>query len=184
MTKTRTLALAAGTLALLIGAGTAAASISGPDATTTSPTAASTTSSTSSTSSTEATDTTDTAMPSTTEDRPTTGTAPAPPQPLSAEDAKQIALHQVGGGQVVGVEQELEHGRVEWKIRIAQNGATIDVRVDATTGSVIRIDAGRRGTQTPRTQESGDDHGGDRGHGGSGRGGHDDGPGHDADDDH
>jgi len=166
MTKARTVALAAGTLVLLIGAGTAAATSSGSGGRRADDTAATATS----------------PSTSTTEDRPT-GTAPAQPPQLSADDAKQIALNRVGGGQVGQVEQEVEHGQVQWKVRITRNGTTYDVRVDAGTGTVTRVDTGQRGDQatptssrTTPSQQPGDDRGRGRGT--------DDGPGHDAGDDH
>jgi hypothetical protein len=45
------------------------------------------------------------------------------------------------GGVVHEIEREVEHGRLEWKVEItARDGRTYDVRVDAVTGDVTRID--------------------------------------------
>ena len=65
------------------------------------------------------------------------------------------------GGTVHEVERELEHGRVEWKVEITGgDGNTYDVRVDAETGEITRIDADGR-------DDSGrDDDGGSGHHGG------------------
>jgi uncharacterized membrane protein YgcG len=115
---------------------------------------------------------------------PTTSGSAAPPAPaaLSADEATAIALAWVGGGRVVRVEHEFEHGRFEWKVRLVHAGQEWDVRVDAATGAVTRTehrdgdDDGRRGRHgddrhhDDRDRHDGDhddDHDGDR----SGRGG-------------
>jgi uncharacterized membrane protein YkoI len=111
---------------------------------------------------------------------------------LSPDDAARIANERVPGA-VVEIEQEFEHGRVEWKVEIAgTDGVRYDVRVDAETGSITRVDTdGRptddrptdhRATGTPATSATDDhgydDHGGDR-HGDDDRGGDDNPGGHD-----
>jgi Peptidase propeptide and YPEB domain len=70
--------------------------------------------------------------------------APADPIAVSSQEAIRIALAHVGGGTVAEVERELEHGRLEWKIRILNAGQRFDVRVDAGTGAVTRVDADSR----------------------------------------
>lgn len=59
---------------------------------------------------------------------------------LPADDARRIAVDLVQGT-VDEVEREVEHGRTEWKVEvIAADGHTYDVRVDAETGAVTRVD--------------------------------------------
>jgi hypothetical protein len=101
---------------------------------------------------------------------------PAPvagdPAGLSADDAGRRAVAHLGGGTAVKVESEVEHGRQEWKVDVARAGRTDRVRLDALTGTVTRVDA------RASSGRGSDD-------GGRGRGrGSDDGPGHDAFDDH
>jgi hypothetical protein len=79
------------------------------------------------------------------------------------------------GGTVHEIEREVEHGRLEWKVELtARDGITYDVRVDAATGDVTRIDQddkdggrdddGRHGDDDDddRYDDRYDDHGGDR----------------------
>lgn len=59
---------------------------------------------------------------------------------LTAEEAANIVQEQYGGS-VREVEHEVEHGRQEWKVEIAAaDGKTYDVRVDARSGDVTRVD--------------------------------------------
>ncbi|GAA5023023.1 hypothetical protein GCM10023317_67530 [Actinopolymorpha pittospori] len=111
-----------------------------------------------------------------------------PTAAISAEQAGRIAVTRVGGGHVTGVERELEHGRLEWKVRVVDGARRADVRVDARTGAVTRLDDDSRdGGRDDRGEDDhgdarhdrGDDHGGDRRGGDDGhRGGHDDPAGH------
>lgn len=120
-------AIAAGALAL--SAGTAFA-LTGDDGATTTPGAAATTTSFTTTSS-------------------DASSTPAPAGgTLSADDAVNAVQGQYGGT-VHEVEQEWEHGRLEWEVEItAADGITYEVRVDAQTGAVTRVD------------QDDDDHGG------------------------
>jgi uncharacterized membrane protein YkoI len=120
---------------------------------------------------------------------------------LSAEDASRIATERVGGT-VRETELELEHGRIEWKVDITgADGVRYDVRIDAETGAVTRIDADDRGggredcgvgdrSADDRGVAPGvDDHGGrdgglDDNPGGHDRGGDDHGGRHRGGDDH
>ncbi len=79
----------------------------------------------------------------TTESSPTSGpTSTVPVDPLISQDeAIRIAQERVGGGDVTEVETELEHGRPEWKIELHVNGVEHDVRVDAQTGDITRVDS-------------------------------------------
>ncbi len=132
------------------------------------------TSSTSSTS--ESTSSTDDSPSTTFDPSPTSTTDPThtgTPNPTAAaagigvEEAGRIALTRVGGGHVTGVEQEVEHGRLEWKIRVNHAGMSWDVRIDALTGAITRFRSDDRG---------GDGRGGrdDDDNSGHGRGGDDD----------
>jgi hypothetical protein len=100
---------------------------------------------------------------STPEDTPT---ASAPVQQPSTMDVRRIALDRVGGGQVTGVEQELEHGRTEWKVRVLHDNQSYDVRVDASTGTITRFET----NDDNGGDNHGDNHGGRHG-GGDDRGG-------------
>jgi uncharacterized membrane protein YkoI len=103
---------------------------------------------------------TPTAEPSST---PTEKSTSVPAGSLSAEDASRIVVERVGGT-VHEVEREVEYGRVEWKVEVtARDGNTYDIRVDAETGAVTRVDQDTR---------AGDDH--QRGRDDHGRGGEDD----------
>jgi uncharacterized membrane protein YkoI len=118
---------------------------------------------------------------------PTTSAAPTDDR-IPVERAREIAVAAVGGGEVTGVESELEHGRLQWKVDVTSGGTGHDVRIDATTGEVV----GRAGSATapgtpsapaPRVEDRpghdvGDDKGGDRVRAG------DDGARHDVGDDH
>jgi uncharacterized membrane protein YkoI len=80
---------------------------------------------------------------------------------LSRDEAAAIALAHVGSGRVTKIEQEVEHGRMEWKVEIVDRTREHDVRVDATTGAITRVDAGDdRGSDN---RGSDDRHGDDRG---------------------
>jgi hypothetical protein len=73
---------------------------------------------------------------------------------LSADDAAGIALARYGGT-VREVEREMEHGRMEWKVEVtAADGTEYDVRLDARTGAVTRVD------QDDHGRHGDDDHGG------------------------
>ena len=86
------------------------------------------------------------------------------------------------GGTVHEIEREVEHGRLEWKVEItARDGITYDVRVDAATGDVTRID---QDDKDSGKDDDRDDDGDDRGrHGGDDDGDRYDDHGGDRDDD-
>lgn len=121
---------------------------------------------------------------------------------LSAGDAADLVRKRLGGGVVHEVEAEYEHGRAEWEVEITKAGVRYDIRIDANTGVVTRIevdsrrgddrlgddrvgddrvgdDHGRHGDDDPPGDDHGGDHGGDD-HSGHGGGGDDD----DSGDDH
>lgn len=90
--------------------------------------------------------TTGSSTPSTESSPTSTGTnsppSTVPVDPvISRDEAIRIAQERVGGGDVTEVETELEHGRPEWKIELHVNGVEHDVRVDAQTGDITRVDS-------------------------------------------
>jgi hypothetical protein len=128
-------AIAVGALAITTGTAFALSSNDGPTSG-----AASVTSSL-----TESTNTSTTSgSPTSTSDSPTNTAAPGAGS-LSAADAGRIAQERLGGT-VRGVEREVEHGRLEWKVAItARDGNSYDVRIDAQSGAITRIDQNSRG---------------------------------------
>ncbi|MFE9202028.1 PepSY domain-containing protein [Micromonospora sp. NPDC007230] len=94
---------------------------------------------------------------------------------VSGKRAGEIALARLGGGRIVEIEAELEHGRRVWSVKVAKDGTTYEVKVDRGDGTVVEIeqrraDDGRRGDDRTaarsgsddRNHDVGDDHGGDR----------------------
>lgn len=58
---------------------------------------------------------------------------------ISMEEASKIALNKVNGT-ITEVEKEMEHGRLEYKFEIHSNRGEADVRIDAETGKVTRVE--------------------------------------------
>ncbi|MEV6850533.1 PepSY domain-containing protein [Actinoplanes sp. NPDC051411] len=56
---------------------------------------------------------------------------------VSATDAEGLALAATGGGRVIRVEAETEHGVAVWSVRIVVNGVRYDLDVDRGTGEVL-----------------------------------------------
>jgi hypothetical protein len=77
---------------------------------------------------------TTTAAPTTTSSPSSSATA------VPVEEARTIAVAEVGGGEVTKVETEVEHGRLEWKVEVVRDGVAHDVRVDAESGAITRHD--------------------------------------------
>ncbi|MFE5209981.1 PepSY domain-containing protein [Streptomyces sp. NPDC056600] len=116
---------------------------------------------------------------------------------VTRERAVALARADVGGGRVLEVEQEAEHGRAVWSVRILRDGMRYRVDVDRATGLITRTEGPRASDDGGGRKASADDHGRDDDraddHGGDddrtdddgGRhGGRDDGDDHDVDDDH
>jgi uncharacterized membrane protein YkoI len=61
------------------------------------------------------------------------------PSALSLEEAAKIATNEVNGN-ITEVEQEMEHGRLEYKFEIQSDQGEVDVRVDAETGKITRVE--------------------------------------------
>lgn len=82
---------------------------------------------------------------------------------LTAKDAARIAQARYGGT-VHEIESEVEHGKPEWKVEItAADGVTYDVRIDAVTGDLTRVDRDddRRGGGDDDRDDDHGRHGGD-----------------------
>lgn len=63
---------------------------------------------------------------------------------LSRDRAVEIALDRTGGGNVDEVENEVEHGRAAWKVRVVKDGIRYSVYIDKADGAIIRFrDEGR-----------------------------------------
>jgi uncharacterized membrane protein YkoI len=77
---------------------------------------------------------------------------------ISRDEAVRIAQERVGGGDVTEVETELEHGRPEWKIELHVNGVEHDVRVDAQTGDITRVDSDNDDDNDDDHDDRDDDH--------------------------
>ncbi|WP_252311260.1 PepSY domain-containing protein [Sinobaca sp. H24] len=55
------------------------------------------------------------------------------------DDAKSIALEEVGGGSVTDIELDEDDGRVLYEMEIESSQGEVDVDVDARTGEIIVI---------------------------------------------
>ncbi|MEW9050206.1 MAG: PepSY domain-containing protein [Neobacillus sp.] len=58
---------------------------------------------------------------------------------LTLEEASKIATNTVSGS-ITEVEREMEHGRLEYKFEIESKNGQMEVRIDAQTGEVTRIE--------------------------------------------
>lgn len=58
---------------------------------------------------------------------------------LSIEEAAKIATNEVNG-KITEIEKEMEHGRLEYKFEIQSDQGEADVRVDAETGKITRVE--------------------------------------------
>ncbi|WP_026566207.1 PepSY domain-containing protein [Bacillus sp. UNC41MFS5] len=74
-------------------------------------------------------------------------TAATNPNFITAEKAREIAISEVNGT-VVEIEQELEHGRMEYKVELNTSTGEAEVRIDAESGKVVRVE---------RDDDNGDD---------------------------
>ncbi|MFG2110914.1 PepSY domain-containing protein [Micromonospora chersina] len=97
------------------------------------------------------------------------GAAPDTPGPNGAVDRRQagtVALTRLGGGRIVEVEAETEHGRPVWSVKVARDGLTWEVKVDRADGAVVEVErraaGARHAADGRRGDDRYDDHGGDR----------------------
>jgi uncharacterized membrane protein YkoI len=58
---------------------------------------------------------------------------------ITAKKAAEIAISEVNGT-VEEIEQELEHGRMEYKVELNTSTGEAEVRIDAETGKVVRVE--------------------------------------------
>ncbi|WP_204940639.1 PepSY domain-containing protein [Micromonospora luteifusca] len=70
---------------------------------------------------------------------PSAGTAPAG-SAVDERRAGEIALAKAGGGQIVEVEAEQEHGRPVWSVEIVAGDTEHEVDVDRDNGSVVKAE--------------------------------------------
>ncbi|MFF7926609.1 PepSY domain-containing protein [Streptomyces mirabilis] len=112
-----------------------------------------------------------------------TATPTAPPTTpntlVSSSRAAEIAVGHVGGGQVIEVEPEVEHGRTAWSVRILKNGSRHKVYVDRSNGRIMRAEQESAGDGHHRDDRGGatddrhdDHHGGSDDNGGDTHGRH------------
>ncbi|SCF33877.1 Peptidase propeptide and YPEB domain-containing protein [Micromonospora viridifaciens] len=72
---------------------------------------------------------------------------------VSRMRAGEIALAKAGGGRIVEIEAETEHGRPVWSVKVTKGATRYEVKVDRDDGAVVETE-----------RERADDHGGDRLH--------------------
>ncbi|MFC0508303.1 PepSY domain-containing protein [Micromonospora costi] len=87
----------------------------------------------------------------------TTTGAPAGGERVGLQRAGEIALARVGGGRIVEIEAEQEHGRPVWSVEIVTGGVEHDVDVDRDSGAVLRVDRDDDGDDDGRHHDGSDD---------------------------
>jgi uncharacterized membrane protein YkoI len=58
---------------------------------------------------------------------------------ISRAQAEAIAILAVGGGEVEKTELEMGDEGLQWQVDVIKGGTEFDVRIDATTGTVVRL---------------------------------------------
>ncbi|MFU8870330.1 PepSY domain-containing protein [Micromonospora sp. SL4-19] len=96
------------------------------------------------------------AMPSRTAGTP--GTAGGA---VSRKQAGETALARIGGGRIVEIEAELEHGARVWSVKIVKGDTRYEVKVDRGDGTVVETER-KRADDHGGDRTRSDDHGGDR----------------------
>ncbi|MFJ1601990.1 PepSY domain-containing protein [Streptomyces sp. NPDC088253] len=98
---------------------------------------------------------------------------------VSSSRAAEIAVGHVGGGQVIEVEPEVEHGRTAWSVKILKSGSRHTVYVDRSNGQIRRAEQEPAGDDRGRDDRGGatddrsdDHHGGSDDNGGDTHGRH------------
>ncbi|MFI7216390.1 PepSY domain-containing protein [Micromonospora maritima] len=76
---------------------------------------------------------------------------------VSRQHAAEVALARSGGGRVVEVEAETEHGRPVWSVKVTRDGWRHEVKVDRGTGAVLEVERERAGTDDRADDSSGRD---------------------------
>ncbi|MEU2611272.1 PepSY domain-containing protein [Micromonospora sp. NPDC007271] len=70
---------------------------------------------------------------------------------VSRKRAGEIALAGTGGGRIVEIEAEMEHGHPVWSVKVVKGATRYEVKVDRGDGTVVETE-----------RERADDRGGDR----------------------
>ncbi|MFI6262259.1 PepSY domain-containing protein [Micromonospora sp. NPDC051006] len=92
----------------------------------------------------------------TTSAAPGQSTGPATGDRVDQQRAGEIALARAGGGRIVEVEAEQEHGRPVWSVEIVAGGTEHDIDVDRDSGAVLRAE------QEPADDDDADDNDDDK----------------------
>ncbi|MFG3302269.1 PepSY domain-containing protein [Micromonospora chersina] len=97
------------------------------------------------------------------------GAPDTPAGPSGVVDRRRagtVALARLGGGRIVEIEAETEHGRPVWSVKVTRDGLTWEVKVDRADGAVVEVErragSARHTGDGRRTDDRHDDHGGDR----------------------
>lgn len=74
-----------------------------------------------------------------------TATAPsrAAEGTVSGKRAGEIALARLGGGRIVEIEAELEHGRPVWSVKVVKGAVRYEVKVDRGDGTLVQTERER-----------------------------------------
>jgi uncharacterized membrane protein YkoI len=83
---------------------------------------------------------------------------------ISVEEAAKIAVNEVNGT-ITEIENEMEHGRLEYKFEIQSDQGEADVRVDAETGNITRVEFDDDSRDDRYDDDDNDDNDDDRGRG-------------------
>ncbi|BCL14552.1 PepSY domain-containing protein [Micromonospora sagamiensis] len=86
---------------------------------------------------------------------PSGTTSPATGDAVDRKRAEEIALARAGGGRVVEVEAEEEHGRKVWSVEVVNGSTEHEIDVDRADGSVVKAE------QEPVDDDGADDDGDD-----------------------
>ncbi|MFG3697662.1 PepSY domain-containing protein [Micromonospora sp. NPDC047620] len=71
---------------------------------------------------------------------PGSGAPTAGGDAVSEQRAREIALARAGGGQVVEIEAEQEHGRPVWSVEIVAGQTEHEIDVDRENGTVVKAE--------------------------------------------
>ncbi|WBC14273.1 PepSY domain-containing protein [Micromonospora sp. WMMA1998] len=73
---------------------------------------------------------------------------------VSRQRAAEVALARTGGGRVIEVEAETEHGRPAWSVKVDRDGWRHEVKVDRGTGAVLEVERERAGADDQSRDDS------------------------------
>lgn len=93
------------------------------------------------------------------------GIAPPAAEPdgtrLTEEQAVAVAIAQVPGASVQRVRMEPEHGALVWKVDLVADSAEHEIRIDASSGTIVRAEVDGEDVVGDDGGDSYDDHGND-----------------------